>query len=161
MSNDQKIYLSLVRVYLLRCHDTPIYSYSCNNIACRHILVHATETQTIKSHAATYTFFLDITLFPSHSPKLPCHLFVLCVCSVSMSSINIHASSHPEIMAAVINFHKDIWGESTVGSRLSKLRLISVSEHLDVGSCRHVFGSSGKKTLRSLQFYYRRKQAAV
>ena len=42
---------------------------------------------------------------------------------------------------------------NTVGSRLS------VSGHLDVGSGRHVFGTSGKKTLRSLKFCYRRKQS--
>ena len=47
---------------------------------------------------------------------------------------------------------------SAVGSQLSELRL-SVSKHLDVGSCRHVFGSSRKKTLLSLQFCYRRKQS--
>ena len=47
---------------------------------------------------------------------------------------------------------------STVGSRLSEPWL-SVSEHLDVSSRRHVFGTSRKKTLRSLEFCYSRKQS--
>ena len=46
----------------------------------------------------------------------------------------------------------------TVGSQLSKLRL-SVSELLDVTGCCHVFGSSVKNTLQSLEFCYRRKQS--
>ena len=45
----------------------------------------------------------------------------------------------------------------TVGSRLSELRL-SIFEHLNIGSRRHVFGASGKKTWL-LQFCYRRKQS--
>ena len=47
---------------------------------------------------------------------------------------------------------------STVCSRLSEPRL-SVSRHLDVRSSRHVFGTSGKRTLPSLEFCYRRKQS--
>ena len=47
---------------------------------------------------------------------------------------------------------------STVGSRLSEPRL-SVSAHLDDGSHRHVFGTHRKKTMRSLEFCYRRKQS--
>ena len=50
------------------------------------------------------------------------------------------------------------WILSTVGSQLSKPRL-SISKHLDVCSRHHVFGSSGKKTLRSLEFCYIRKQS--
>ena len=46
----------------------------------------------------------------------------------------------------------------TVGSRLSEHRL-SISGHLDVDSGRRVFGTSGKKTLQSLAFCYRRKQS--
>ena len=47
---------------------------------------------------------------------------------------------------------------ATVGSRLSAPQL-SVSGHLDVSSHCHVFGPSGKNTLRSLEFCYRRKQS--
>ena len=54
------------------------------------------------------------------------------------------------------------WATATVSSRLSEPRLseprLSVSGHLDVGSRHHVFGTSGKKTLQSLEFCYRRKQ---
>ena len=59
------------------------------------------------------------------------------------------------------HFHRTLLGhynEITVGSRLSEPRL-SVSGHLDVSSSCHVFGTSGKKTLRSLEFCYRRKQS--
>ena len=89
------------------------WSYSCNNIynLCRVIFAHATETQTMKSHAGA--FFLDITLFLFHSRRLPCHLVVLCACSASMFNINIHTNSHPEILAAAIYLDNDIWGESS------------------------------------------------
>ena len=47
---------------------------------------------------------------------------------------------------------------TTVSSRLSE-HLLSVSGHLDVDSRRHVFGTSGENTLRSLEFCYRKKQS--
>ena len=41
------------KIILLSCLDTPIYCYSCNNIASRQILVHATET--MKPYVATFS----------------------------------------------------------------------------------------------------------
>ena len=52
----------------------------------------------------------------------------------------------------------DSYQTNTVCSQLSKPQL-SVSRHLDIGSRLHVFSSSGKNTLRSLEFCYRRKQS--
>ena len=79
----------------------------------------------------------------SNATKCPLKLIICCIPCVHV--LQYHT----------IPFHVYV---STVGSRLSELQLF-VSEHLDIGSRCHVFGSSGKKMLRSLQFCYRRKQS--
>ena len=73
---------------------------------------------------------------------------IVCIQSSShVSGSTVHGSLH----------FKSCTSCSTVGSQLSELQLSKHSIIRTLGRC-HVFSSSEKKTIRSLEFCYRRKQ---
>ena len=83
---------------------------------------------------------------------------IVCMLFHSCTSFFLEVLRIPYVQAAILNLLHSYLTSTTVGSQLSEPRL-SVSGHLDVGSRRHVFSTSGKKTLRSLEFCYWRKQS--